>query len=176
MFFWRLSPSNSTLANLPLVILRMGDEILSRTWRLCGRITGDESSFHHKQIRQKISNKAWVDIGDLSPTVVRGNRFAPNNLFSIFFKSTGPILIHRVERVQTIDHHFYINQCLRSLIDEIKRQKLSYGTRRMKIYYDNGRPHLHKNVPNYLESEGLRIIRHPPILQIYHFMTSSYST
>jgi histone-lysine N-methyltransferase SETMAR len=132
------------------------------TWRLCDIITGDESWFHHKQIGRKISNKAWVSIGDPPPTVVRGSRFAPKTLFSIFFKSTGPMLIHRIERGQTIDHHYYINQCLRPLIDEIKRQRPSYGTRGIKIHHDNGRPHVHEDVSDYLESEGLTIIPHPP--------------
>ncbi|CAF1163580.1 unnamed protein product [Adineta ricciae] len=51
------------------------------------------------------------------------------------------MLIHRIERSQSIDHHYYINQCLRSLIDEIKRRRPAYGT---------------------LESGGLKIILHPP--------------
>ena len=72
------------------------------------------------------------------------------------------MLIHRIERGQTIDHHYYINQCLRPLIDEIKRQRPSYGTDRIKIHHDNGRPHVHKDVTDYLESNGLTIVPHPP--------------
>ncbi|CAF4160525.1 unnamed protein product [Rotaria sp. Silwood2] len=72
------------------------------------------------------------------------------------------MLIHRIERDQTVDHHYYINQYLRPLIDEIKRQRPSRETRVIKIHHDNGRPHVHKDVSNYLESEGLRIIPHPP--------------
>jgi len=132
------------------------------TWRLCDIVTGDESWFRHKQIGRKISNKAWVGAGDPPPTVVRGSRFASRTLFSIFFKSTGPVLIHRINRGQTIDHHYYINQCLRPLIDEIKRQRPSYGTDRIKIHYDNGRPHVHEDVTDYLESNGLTIVPHPP--------------
>jgi histone-lysine N-methyltransferase SETMAR len=131
------------------------------TWRLCDVITGDESWFYHKQIGRKISNKAWVRKGDPPPTVARPNRFAPKTLFSIFFKSTGPMLVHRVERRQTVDHHYYMHQCLRPLIDEIKRQRPSYGTRGIKIHHDNGRPHVHKDVTDFLESEGLTIIEHP---------------
>lgn len=72
------------------------------------------------------------------------------------------MLIHRIERGQTVDRHYYISRCLRSLIDEIKRQRHSYGTRGIKIHYDNGRPHVHQDVFDYLESEGLAIIPHPP--------------
>ena len=82
--------------------------------------------------------------------------------FPSFFKSNGPVFIHRVEREQTIDHHYYINNCLRPLVDEIKRQRPSYSTRSIKIHHDNGKPHVHKDVSNYLELEGLTIIPHPP--------------
>ena len=71
------------------------------------------------------------------------------------------MLIHRIERGQNIDHHYYINQCLRPLIDEIKRQRPSYGTRGIKIHYDNGKSHVHNRTSDYLESEGLTIIPHP---------------
>ena len=132
------------------------------TWRLCDIITGDESWFYHTQIGRKSSNAAWVRRGDPPPTVVRRDKFAPSTLFSIFFKSDGPVLIHPVERGQTIDHDYYINNCLRPLVDEIKRQRPSYGTSRIKIHHDNGRPHIHEDVSKYLESERLTIIPHPP--------------
>ena len=51
---------------------------------------------------------------------------------------------------------------LRPLIDEIKRQRSSYGTDRIKIHHDNGRPHVHEDVTDYLESNGLTIVPHPP--------------
>ncbi|CAF4211367.1 unnamed protein product, partial [Rotaria sordida] len=105
------------------------------TWRLCDIITGDESWFYHKQIGRKSSNAAW---------------------------SNGPVFIHHLERGQTIDHQYYINNCLRPLVDEIKRQRPSYGTRGIKIHYDNARPHVHEDVSSYLESEHLTIIPHPP--------------
>ncbi|CAM4816116.1 unnamed protein product [Rotaria magnacalcarata] len=36
------------------------------------------------------------------------------------------------------------------------------GTRNIKIHHDNGRPHVHKNVSAYLESEGVTKMPHPP--------------
>ena len=63
----------------------------SGAWRLCDVVTGDESWFKHAKIGQKSSNSAWVARGDPPPTVVRLNRFSPRTLFSIFFKSTGPV-------------------------------------------------------------------------------------
>ena len=146
--------------------VRICEENLSKfrqkTWRLCDIPTGDEPWFRHKPIGRKISNKTWAGRGDPPLTVVRVSRFASETLFSIFFKSTGPLLIHRIERGQTIHHRYYINQCLRPLIHEIKRERPTYGTDRIKIHHDNGKLHVHKDVTDYLESNGLTIIPHPP--------------
>ena len=103
-------------------------KIQGGTWRLCDIITGDESWFSHKQLGRKLTHAAWVSRGDSPPTVVRQSRYAPKTLFFIFFKSNGSLLIHHIERGQTIDHQYYINNCLRPLIDEIKRQRPAYGT------------------------------------------------
>jgi hypothetical protein len=93
--------------------------------------------------------------------MVRRNHFSPKTLFSIFFKSTGPVLIHYVERGETIDHQYYIDNCLKPLIDNIKKQRLACGVHGIKVHHDNGRPHVHQDVLNYLESEGITIIPHP---------------
>ncbi|CAF0904142.1 unnamed protein product [Rotaria sordida] len=90
-----------------------------------------------RQIDRKSSNAAWVAREDPAPTVVRRSRFAPGTLLSIFFKSTGPVLIHSVKRGQTIDRQYYINNCLKPVIDEIKNQRPSVGTRTIKLHHDN---------------------------------------
>ena len=124
-------------------------------------VAGDESWFYHKQIGRKSSNAAWVAKGDPPPTVVGPNKFAPRTLFSIFFTSNGLVIIHRIERGQNIDHGYYIDNCLQPLVNEIKRQRPSLGTRAVKLLHDNGRPHVHKAVCNYLEPEYITIIPHP---------------
>jgi len=134
----------------------------SGAWRLCDVIAGDESWFYHKHIGRKLSNSAWISRNDPPPTVVRQSPYAPKTLMSIFFKSTGPVFIHHVEGGQTIHHRYYIDNCLKPLIDNIERQRPTCGVQGIKLHYDNGRPHVHKEVTNYLESEGITIIKHPP--------------
>ena len=131
----------------------------SGAWRLCDVVTDDESWFNHTQIGRKSSNSAWVARGDPPPTVVRHSRFSPRTLFSIFFKSTGPVLIHYVERGESIDHQYYIDYCLKPLINNIKKQRPSCGVQGIKLHHDNGRPHVHQAVSKYLESEGITIIQ-----------------
>jgi len=132
------------------------------TWRLCDVITGDESWFYHKQIGRKISNAAWTAVGGVPPTVARRSRFAPKTLLCVFFKTTGPVIIHHVQRGETINHQYYINNCLQPLIDKIWKQRPTSGTHAIKLHHDNAKPHVHKDVLCYLESKGIKIIRQPP--------------
>ncbi|CAF4054964.1 unnamed protein product, partial [Rotaria sp. Silwood1] len=83
-----------------------------RTWRLCDIITGDKTWIYHKPIGQKSSNSIWVGENEPPRTVVRRNRSKPRTLFCLFFKFTGPVLIHNVDKGKTIDHNYYIENCL----------------------------------------------------------------
>ncbi|CAF1387794.1 unnamed protein product [Adineta ricciae] len=73
-------------------------EVELDAWRLYDAITCNESRFCHKKIGRKLSNVPWVSEENPLSTVVRQSRFARKILFSIFFKSSGPVLIHYVER------------------------------------------------------------------------------
>ena len=55
-----------------------------------------------------------------------------------------------------------MNHCLGPLVYEIKCQKPLCGTRGIIIHRDNERPHVHAYVINYLESQGITIMPHPP--------------
>ena len=66
------------------------------SWRLRDIITGDETWIYHRQIHHKSTNKTWIGEGESPRTIVRRSRFEPKNLFSIFFKSNDPVLIHAV--------------------------------------------------------------------------------
>ena len=137
--------------------VRLCEENLTKfhegTWRLCDVVTVDESWFYHKQIGRKSSNAAWTPIGGTPPTVARRSLFVPRTLLCIFFKRTGPVLIHHVDRGDTIDHRYYIDNCLEPLIEEIRKQRPTSGTHAIKLHHDNAKPHMHKDVVNYLESE-----------------------
>ncbi len=63
---------------------------------------------------------------------------------------------------ETIDHDYYIDNCLRPVIDEVKTQRPVLGVQSIKLLHDNGKPHIHKDVINYLQSEGVTIMSHPP--------------
>jgi hypothetical protein len=94
--------------------------------------------------------------------MIQRNHYAPKPIMCIFLKSAGPALLHQVESGQTIDHEYYIENCLQLVIDEIKKRRPSLGTRALKTHHDNGKLHINKAVSNYLRAEGVTIIPRPP--------------
>ena len=59
-----------------------------------------------RQIYHKYKNASWLGEGESPTTAVRGSKFEGKTLFSIFFKSNGPILLHCVDEAKTIDHNY----------------------------------------------------------------------
>jgi [histone H3]-lysine36 N-dimethyltransferase SETMAR len=131
-------------------------------WRLGDIITGDESWFYFRQIAHKLSNKSWVAEGETPRTVVRQNRFESKNMFSIMFKSTGPLHVQCVKKGESITADYYIRNCLSPAIQAINQQRPTSGTTNMKILHDNAKPHVTLSVRNYLDRKGIAIIDHPP--------------
>lgn len=130
--------------------------------RLCDIVTGDETWIYLRQVGRKQSNASWIKKGESPRTVVRRNRYEPKVMFSIFFKSTGPVLVHAVGKGDTIDRYYYINNCLEPVINEIKRQRPSSGLKNVKLLHDNARAHNNKDVFAYLKDQGFNLLPHPP--------------
>ena len=98
-------------------------------WRLCDVITGDELWIYHRKIEKKAINGCWVNEGEMPKTVVKRDRFEPKSMFCVFFKTTGPVLIHCVDRGKTIDHKYYV---------EKKNHFAKWTKRDIPTWYKNG--------------------------------------
>ena len=53
-----------------------------------------------------------------------------------------------------------MNNCLKPLVHEIWKQRLTSGTHPVKLHYDNAKPHVQKDVLHYLESKDIKITYH----------------
>ena len=113
----------------------------------------DEWRFYYKQTWRKSPNAAWIPT---PPTVVRRSRFASSIRFCIVFKTIGPVLIHHIDREDTIDHRYY---CLEVLIEEIHKQRSTSCRHARKLHHDNAGAHMHKDVVDYLEPKGIHMMR-----------------
>ena len=99
------------------------EKFKSTAWRLCDVITGDESWFYQRQIGRKQSNASWVKNGEPARTVVRRDRYEPKFMFTIFFKSNGPVHISYLDKGKTIDNNSYIKDSLKPIIAALKKQR-----------------------------------------------------
>jgi histone-lysine N-methyltransferase SETMAR len=140
----------------------MLEEFQSGRLRLDTIITGDECWFYHRKIKKAQSNASWRKLGEEPDSLVKRDRFEDKTLFCIFFRSTGVVQITYFERGVTIDNQRYINDCLSPMIQEVESERPGHGVRDMLLLHDNAKPHVHKNVRNFLQSKGLKEIDHPP--------------
>ena len=130
--------------------------------RLCDIFTGDESWIYHRRIEKKKSCASWVKPGESPRVVVKRNQFEPKTMFSVFFKSTGVIHIVYAYSGEKIDNNYYIENCLKPVVKALKIDRAQCGAKNMKILHDNARPHVHKNVDNFLKENSIIKIQHPP--------------
>lgn len=75
----------------------------------------------------------WVSLNEPPKNIVRRNRFVPRTLRCLFFKSSDPVLIHRIDKDKTIDHNYHIGNCLKPVINEIWKQNESSVTKMYQI-------------------------------------------
>lgn len=146
--------------------VRICQENLSRLetkeWRLCDIITGDEAWFYLRPIAKKQQNKSWVKKGESPRTVVKRDRYEKKFMFTLFFKSDGPIHVSYLNKGETMDHAKYIESTLKPLVESIKLARPKCGTKNVKIHHDNAKPHVHGKVIDFLIEEDLTIMDHPP--------------
>ena len=72
-----------------------------------------------RQIDHKSKNASCFSEGESSTIVVRRSKVEAKISFSIFFKSNGPVLIHCVDEGKTVDHNYYIENCIKLVVKKV---------------------------------------------------------
>ena len=83
-------------------------------------------------------------------------------MFSIMFRANGPVHISYLDKGKTITHQSYIKDFLVPMVSNINNERLVYGCKNLKFHHYNARPHIQKNVLNYLDKQGFILMEHPP--------------
>ena len=78
--------------------------------------------------------------------------------------------MHSMAKGETMDHSYYIENCLKFVIKEIKKQRPLTGVHGIKLLHDNSRVHDAEEVENFLKQEGINLISIHLIHQIYLLM------
>ena len=129
--------------------------------RLCDIVTGDETRIYHQQIGHKSTNAGWVTEGESPIIVVRRGRFGLKTLFSIFFKSNGPVLTHAIDKYHTVNHNYYIENCLKPVAKEIRKRSRQLQ-RASNFFLTTLDPILIKMSSIILTKEGIVIMSYSP--------------
>ena len=80
----------------------------------------------HRQIHHKSKDASWIAEDESATAVVCRSKFEPKSLFSIFFKSHDPVLIHCVDEGSTRDHNYDIENCFKPVVKgNMETKKLS---------------------------------------------------
>ena len=83
-------------------------------------------------------------------------------MITVYFKSTGMVYVDVMEKNKAIYNQYYIKKSLTPAFKELTRQRSTSGLKNVKLLHDNARPHVHKNVKNFLKNRGITLIQHPP--------------
>ena len=62
----------------------------------------------------------------------------------------------------TITSHYYIENYLKRVLEEINKQRPTSGRTNVKLLHDNARPDVQKDVKSFVKNSGLTLICHPP--------------
>jgi len=129
--------------------------------RLDQIVTGDECWIYFRQIAKRASSRAWTAPGQAPPTIVKRGLYEKKCMFVVFFRTTGPVLVHCLEKGKTIDHRYYIDKCLSPMVARLKEQRPKSGTRGIKLLHDNARPHVASATREFIRSSGIELLGHP---------------
>ena len=108
-------------------------KLKSGEWRLDQIITGDECWIYHKKIHKRQESSTWKRRGEPPDAVVRRQQNDAKTMFCVFIRSTGLILIHPVNKGQTVDSNYYIQNCLSPAFDVVRKQRHKTGLHLMKL-------------------------------------------
>jgi len=85
----------------------MLQKLNSGEWRIDQILTGDECIFYHRKIEKRAETSSWKRQDEPPDTIVKRDRFEAKTMVCIFFRTTGPVLVHSVKKGTTIDNIYY---------------------------------------------------------------------
>ncbi len=65
-------------------------------------------------------------------------------MFTLFFRTSGVVNISYLDMRKTKDYQTYIEVRLKPHVSTLKEKKTMYGTKNLKFYHFNARPHVQK--------------------------------
>jgi [histone H3]-lysine36 N-dimethyltransferase SETMAR len=144
--------------------VRMAREILDilDKRRISDVVTGDETWMYFYQAARKSENMVWLSEDEPRPGICRPSFRSKKRMFTIFINYRGPLCIDVLPEDATINGNYYATVILPQLVDGISEQRPKMRSTRLLLHHDNAAPHGTKQVKDYIASQGIQIMPHPP--------------
>ncbi|KAI6646873.1 hypothetical protein LOD99_9142 [Oopsacas minuta] len=125
-------------------------------------LTGNETWIYHYDPETKRMSKEWIEKDAPPPTNVRRARSVGEQMWAIFFRSSGFVEAVALEDRKTVTADWSTTMCLPKVITAIESQREKTGIRGILLHHDNASSHLAIRTREFLESSGLKALPYPP--------------
>lgn len=125
-------------------------------------VTGDETWVHYYEPKRKVSNRIWATKNTRRPSIAKRLRTVKKVLYAIFFTTNGPAMQTAVPKGRTVTGKFYKNVVLRKLKKYYQKRRPKTGLKYVRLLHDNAPAHKARIVTDFLESEKVTVLPHPP--------------
>lgn len=140
----------------------MLDIFANDTRKLTDIYTGDEKWFPFFQTRSKEKNRVWLHPDEPRPTTLRTHFQSRKRMLTIFFSSSGAVVVDVLPEKQTMTSAYYSQQVLPKVLEAAR---ISQPTRlragRLHILHDNASSHKTRAVQEFLRENKFQTLPHP---------------
>jgi len=130
--------------------------------RFADVVTGDECWISFFTTRDKQSNMVWLSEDEPRPQILKEGFRSRKRLFTIFFGTQGPICVDIMPQGSTITAQYYTDQVLPQVLQHRSETAPTRVGPRLLLHHDNAAPHKAKLTQEYLETQGIALVPHPP--------------
>lgn len=122
-------------------------------------VTGDESWIYAYEPETKQQSTVWVFQDEANPTKVARARSTSKQMIACFFSKTGHVATVPLDNQRTVNSEWYTTICLPEVFEELRKNN---KRRRIILHHDNASSHTSNQTIEYLASEKIEIMGHPP--------------
>ena len=130
--------------------------------KMANIVTGDETWVYFFEPHRKAANKIWAVKHLKRPCIARRVQSAKKVLYAIFFDIKGHVIQIVVPKGRGITGKFYKNCVLKKLKSYYIKRRPKTGFKNIRLLHDNAPAHKSKIVTEFLRSERVTVLPHPP--------------
>ena len=125
-------------------------------------VTGDENWMYYFEPKRKNANRIWA-------TKMPDAQVLPNEyeFCMLFFTNNGPAIHIPVPKGRTVTGKFYKNVVPRKMKTYYRSRRPKTGLKYVRLLHDNAPAHKACIVTDFLESEKVTVLLHPPFCQTW---------